>query len=346
MLLTMFGVPTALTTRGVRLVRALAKACLGNAEFIAAGSLDELRAVWAKLSTRNVVFFHESPSGEITSFFRKTAAPMLIFMDDPSEVAFSLCRERGTEAFDAMRATSLCFAALEEVALSRQALVVDAVAQSELSYRALLELICRHFDIPFSDLLVMAIMQDLRQEGCIDGSSISDDPWSSGVRRGGAPELPAEKLDTMAVCLAPYRNIQYRRRVQRVTWPPGAFMSMDHDGKPAVGMYDMTGKRRIFFYGPYLGLPPGRWVARVDFEVARNRMGCVMQVNAISKDFLTQGRVDLPEAGRHSCIIPFETIEPKWPVEIHFTLDQGVLEGEFGLLNVDIVRQGDGRLHG
>ena len=75
-------------------------------------------------------------------------------------------------------------------------------------------------------------------------------------------------------------------------------------------------------------------------------MGCVMQVNAISKDFLTQGRVDLPEAGRHSCIIPFETIEPKWPVEIHFTLDQGVLEGEFGLLNVDIVRQGDGRLHG
>jgi hypothetical protein len=343
MLLTMFGVPTALTARGVQIIRALASVILGNADFIAAGSVEELRAAWGKLSTRNVIFYHESPTGEITSFFRKSAAPMLIFVDDPVEVAFALVRERGAGILDAMRATSLCFSALEEVAVSKQALVLDACSDLDLSFRALLQIVCRHFDLPFSDLLVMAIMKSLRQDGAIASDTISDDPWSAGVIRGSEPAAVGDQLETVETCLAPYREIQGRKRVRGVTWPPSAFMSMDQGGKPAVGMFDMTGKRRIFFYGPYLGLPPGRWVARIDFEVANNRMGCVMQVNAISKDFLTQGRVQLPEAGRHSCIIPFETVEPKWPVEIHFTLDQGVLEGQFGLLNVDIVRQGDVR---
>lgn len=340
MLLTMFGVPTALTARGVQITRALAAATVGNSDFIAAGSVEELRAAWAKLNSRNVVFYHESPTGEITSFFRKSAAPMLVFLDDPVEVAFALVRERGTGVTDAMRATSLCFSALEEVAVSKQALVVDARADCDLSFRTLLQIVCRHFELPFSELLVMVVMKNLRQDCAIPGDAISDDPWSAGVQRGGDPVAVGGQAEMIEHCLAPYRSVQERKRVKSLNWPPGVFMSMDQGGKPAVGLFDMTGKRRIFFYGPYLGLPPGRWVAHIEFEVSNNRMGCVMQVNAIAKNFLTQGRVELPETGRHSCIIPFETIEPKWPVEIHFTLDQGVLEGQFGLLNVDVMRQG------
>ncbi|MFO0473762.1 MAG: hypothetical protein ACK52K_01255 [Alphaproteobacteria bacterium] len=338
MLLTMFGVPTALTDRGVRVVRALAQATIGAYDFIAAGSPEELSAAWARLSTRSVVFHHESPSGGITSFFRKAQAPILLFLDDPFEVACALHRERGVPIMDAMRATSLCLSALEDIVLGNNVLVIDARIQSQLSLRSFVQLVSKHFSLPASDLTVMSVMSSLRHDGVLGQSAISDDPWSLGLTRGGVPELTREQLDVVETCLEPYRRILERQAVQHVHWPAGAFMSMDHGGRPAVGLFDMTGKRRIFFYGPYLGLPPGKWVARVEFEVANNRMGCVMQVNAIAKDFLTQGRIVLPEQGRHFCTIPFETVEPRWPVEIHFTLDQGVLEGEFGLIDVNIER--------
>jgi hypothetical protein len=342
MLLTMFGVPTPLTERGVGIVRALAKVALDDSEFVAAGSAGELRAAWAKLNSKNVIYYHESPDNEITSFFRKSAVPILAFLDDPVEVAYSLCRERRLAVLDAMRASSLCFAGLEGVVLSKDTLVIDVCKRNDLSFQDFLETICHHFDLPYSDLLVMAVMRALREQAVIGSGVISSDTWSIGLQRGGVPEAAVELLETVQTCLAPYRRIQERKHIQHVRWPPSAFMSMDHGGKPAVGLFDMTGKSRIFFYGPYLGLPPGRWIAQVDFEVSDNRMGCVLQVNAISKDFLTQGRVQLPCFGRYTCTIPFETMEPKWPVEIHFTLNQGVLQGQLGLLNVEIRRQLNG----
>jgi hypothetical protein len=217
---------------------------------------------------------------------------------------------------------------------------VNVNEKSSESLRGLIERLCDFLGIALSERQVEAIISDLASSGGINSQVHAELLWTRSVNNVGSVSetLPAGALEVLEICLQPYRCILAGRPVEHVFWPPSVFMSMDRQGQPAEGMFDMTGKRRILIYGPYLGLPPGDWVANIEFEVANTELGCVIQVNAIAKDFLTQGRIELPRSGRHHCLLPFRTVEPRWPVEIHFTLDHGVLQGEFGIVRVTIRR--------
>jgi hypothetical protein len=339
-LITMFGVPTAAASVVVRIVRSLTHAVYGEYDFIAAASLEELRVAWTKLSKRSVVFYHESPSGEIISFFQRAAVPIVLFLDDPVDVALALHAERGVPLMDAARAASLCMSSLEALSLDPKVLTVNTSKQSSETLRCMIERLTNFLGITHAERHIEAIIGDLAAKDIGVGSIGADLPWTCMLKSDEQDprSLEAGGLEALKICLQPYRCILEGRPVEYVNWPPSVFMSMDQNGRPAEGMFDLTGKRRIFFYGPYLGLPPGDWVANIEFEVANNEMGCVIQVNAIAKDFLTQGRIELPKSGRHHCLLPFRTVEPRWPVEIHFTLDHGVLQGEFGLIRVTIRR--------
>lgn len=55
----------------------------------------------------------------------------------------------------------------------------------------------------------------------------------------------------------------------RATWGPAVFLYDERGSRDAaeVGAIDMTGRPRILVYGPYVGLPAGRWRLVVQFSI-------------------------------------------------------------------------------
>ena len=95
----MFGVPTVTTARGVQIVQAFFAEMVGSFDFLTAATVEELRSAWAGRVHPHVLYFSEAPGADVVSFFRQAQAPILVFVDDPVDIALSLHVERGLDLF-------------------------------------------------------------------------------------------------------------------------------------------------------------------------------------------------------------------------------------------------------
>ncbi len=338
MFFAVFGVPTSATHRALKVLMQLVGTTGAGYNLFGARTVHEFAAAWGRREKRKVVFFHESPTGEITSFFGQSELPVLLILDDPLSVQWSLCSERSLEPLNAMRTASVCFSALEPLLDAQRLLIIDAGDRAGLSFRAFIETIARHFDLEPTSERIELVLLGLKESGEVASDVCATDSWLVGIARREHGDGLSNCDDSFDTCLSPFRSLLDGRKVSHFTWPAEVFLSMDRGGQPATGMVELAGPKRIVLYGPYLGLPRAVWDAHIQFEVSGNKTGCVMQANVISGGFLAQGRFELPERGRHECNIIFDICEPSWPVEIHFTLDHGVIDGMFGVLRVDIER--------
>jgi hypothetical protein len=340
MLLSAFSIPTARAARGLQIVQALFAVMAGDFDTITASTLDELRSAWANITHQHVLYHSELPSEEVVSFFRQAKAPMLVFVDDPVAIAAALEAERAIDCVQAIRYASIHASVLEGVWVSPEVLLINAGAGGALSLRAFVESLTAHLSLPCADEQVSQIVGRLAH---LTGSSVSaDSPWmaiESNPEVQAALRVPSGEEPTMAERhLASYRVLSAQQPINSVVWPADVFTSVDHAGAPLSGMIDMTGRQRLLIDGPWLGLPSGRWQANVDFEVADNLMGCLMYISVYSEGVLRQGRVTLPESGLHACSLAFDHPDARIPVVMQFTLDRGVLQGGFRLLQVQLQR--------
>jgi hypothetical protein len=334
MLLAVFGVPTATTALGVRVVQTLFGAAYGHYDFLMAGTLDELRGAWSKLSTKNVLFHHESPSGEVISFLREAKAPIIVFLEDPVEVALALCRERGLEVLQAVRASSVSMSLLEELCADRDVLLLRAGGESSRSVRGLVRAVCDHIGLPVDVTLLESTLAELLR---VDGQTLSADALWTDLLRPVAVDEPRQQPGEGAVammqrCLDHYRLGVLRRPIEQVCWYPEMFVAPDLGRIPLAAPVDMTGKTRVFIDGPWFGLPRGAWEASIEFEVNGNIAGAVLLIGIVAEQFVAKGRAVLPERGQHCVQLEFFHSAPRIPLAIHFVVERGVLQGDFRLL--------------
>jgi hypothetical protein len=338
MLLSAFYVPTARATRGLQIVQSLFAVMAGDFDNITASTLDELRSAWANITYQHVLYHSELPSEEVVSFFRHAKAPMLVLVDDPVSIAEALQAERGIDPLQATRYASIHASVLEGVWVAPDVLLINAGAGGTLSLQAFIESLAAYLSLPCADEQVSQIVGRLAQ---LTGSSVSADaPWMAIETNAGhvAPMVPSGEEPIAKRCLASYRALLAQQPINSMVWPADVFTSVDHGGAPLSGMIDMTGRQRLLIDGPWLGLPSGRWQASVDFEVTENLMGCLMYISVYSEGVLRQGRVTLPEHGFHVCSLAFDHPDARIPVVMQFTLDRGVLQGGFRLLQVTLRR--------
>jgi hypothetical protein len=340
MLLTVFGVPTAAAFRGFQIVQAFFTEVVGGFDLLTAATVEELRSAWAGRVHQHVLYFSEAPGADVVSFFRQAQAPMLVFVDDPVEIALALQVERGLDQIQATRAASVSASVLEEIWVAPDVMLINAGRHGTLSLADFVNSLATFLTLPCSDEQVVKVAELLRQQEF--GEVDAHEPWvRSASKQDAATDrrgTSAEELVALHRFLGSYRSVVLQQPLNVVIWPGEIFVSVDHGWTGLNGMLDMTGRQRQLIDGPWFGLPRGRWQATIEFVVLDNFMGCVMQVHVVAQRVLRQGRIALPETGSHSCSLVFDHEDAHTPLVIQFTLDRGVLQGRFRLSRVVLQR--------
>lgn len=339
MRIAVFGVPTAVTSFGIRIVQALVSVALGPFDLVLAGSVADVEAEWSKRQHQHVIIFHETPDGVLAHAVTQSGIPTIVFMQDPVQVAKALQGERGSEFTDALRTTTLCLAVLEEIARGYTTVVIDC-SRYDYHLDTLVRFFAQVLGIHLEDQQVYAVLSNF----------IPD--WSPEQRYSLLAEChralaaPAKDVvDTAAEaqlreeCLSAYRPIVSAQLMTGATWPVKAMLNMDRKGAPLAGPVEFAGIPRILIYGPYFGLPRGNWRAIVDFSISDNPSGCDIEISAVSNGFLATGRSSLPSSGAFRTTLDFEIHEPRWPAELHFTLKAAAIEGAIKLKAINLVRR-------
>lgn len=338
MLLTVFGVPTATAARGLQIVESFFAVMVGDFDFLTAATMEELRSAWAGITHPHVIYYSEAPAADVVSFFRQAQAPMLVFVDDPVEVAMALQLERGFSRIQSARAVSIHVSVLEEAWLASDVMLINAGRDGTLSFKEFVRSLAAFLALSCSDEKILEVEQRLAQSGVsVFGSDL---PWvrlfSDEIASIDCQATSAREREVLHRYLRSYRLVATQHPLSMVSWCEELFVSMDHGGANLSGMLDMTGRQRHLIDGPWFGLPRGRWRATIEFEVSDNFMGCLLQVNVLAGRVLRQGRITLPECGSHTCTLVFDHEDANLPVVVQFTLDRGVLQGGFRLFNVTL----------
>ena len=336
MFLTVFGVPTATVQLGLRLVQGLVRASAGEFDLLMAGTLDELRDGWRGTGKRYVLYFHESPDGRVLSFFKEAGAPILLFADDPVNVALALNSERGIELAQACRMASVSASLYEDLAGYKSLLQVDAHSDTDLTLGRFFDAISSFFDLTVDQGLFDSFVTSLSDSDA--ASAELDQPWVAVAPGGGISLVPFVEQVAAERYLASYRSLMLPAGVTRIAWPRELFIVGNDASMAADRVLDMTGGRRVLLQGPWCGLPRGRWKADIEFEVFGNRMGCDMAILVVAESTLRHGTMSLPASGLHSCSIEFDHLDPRWPVAMQFIPERGVVQGEFVLRGVTLRR--------
>lgn len=336
MLLAMFGVPTAAASLGARIVQSVMNCAVGPTELVACRSLDELRAVWGGRSGKSILYYNESPSWEIASFFKDAATPLLLLVDDPMEVAISLHVERSIEVLQAIRVSSLCTVSLGELSLAGDVEKFSASRHTSVSIGAFVETIAGFYRFPVDRGFHERVAADIGRLLGLPAAPKLTAAWSAlvaGQQAGRGDGLSTDAFDLLEAVLADYRDSP----VSRVRWSPRLFMTAENEplkGDPV----DLTGPARLVIHGPYMGLPRGDWLARIRFECLQNLFGHDLLIHVVASVYLAKGRMSVPGDGVYETQISFSSDDPSSPIQVQLLLERGAICGGLRLISVDVER--------
>ena len=145
--------------------------------------------------------------------------------------------------------------------------------------------------------------------------------------------MSGAEFDLLETMLSYYRD----PTVLHLEWAPRLFMTAENAALSDVFL-DITGPSRLFIHGPYMGLPRGDWVARIEFETRSNLFGFELLVHVVADGYLKKGRLSVPLDGRYVTEIKFVGDDPSVPVQLQILLERGAIGGEFKLMSVELQR--------
>ena len=122
-----------------------------------------------------------------------------------------------------------------------------------------------------------------------------------------------------------------------IGWPLALFTCPDteHWREPI----DLTGPARVIMYGPYLHLPAGQWVARVEFEIDGAISGVEAATDVVSSGSVVEKTFLMPTKGIFAFEIGFSVSDPRHTVEIRLMTKRSAIEGQLLVRSV-VVRPG------
>jgi hypothetical protein len=336
MLLAIFGVPTASAALGVRIAQSVMSCAVGPTDLVDCRSLDELRAVWGSRSGKSILYYNESPSGEIASFFKDAATPLLLLADDPVEVAISLHVERSVEVLQAIRVSSLCSVSISELSHAGDVQTIRASRHSSLPLRAFVDTIAAFYRFPIDRDFHQRVAADIAGWLGLQELPKLSEPWCAltvGRPINSGESLSAVEVDLIEGALGEYRG----NAISRVAWPQSLFMTEENNalnGDPV----DLTGPARLVIHGPYMGLPRGNWLARVRFECLQNLFGLDILIHVTGSAYMAKGRMSVSGDGIYETQISFCSDDPYSPNQVQLLLERGAICGGLRLISVAVER--------
>jgi hypothetical protein len=339
MMICVFGTPSALTYWGIHLLRTIMQVVFGDYHFIHSIYIEDLRQAWTQRGDKSVLFVSECPESHISDLVIKSGAPIFVFADDPPDVINDITMSFGGDAYNAMRLTSRCFSTLNDIFGAPAAICIRR-EHYDHSVRTLVQEVLSVFCDPVKDEQLERVMRNLRIDPlAVRGSTIGEQislHFPHAEKRGSFRSLPAAEAIERVV--RAYEVIAVQQALHEIEWPRDIFLRSDCVGEFVSGHQELVGPARFLIYGPYMHLPRGNWIARVEIEVSENYSGSRLLSDVVSGEILNVTVADLPGNGVFAFEMQFETLDPLLPIEIRFQLQTGAIEGKFLLRRVTIRR--------
>ncbi|MDB5439798.1 MAG: hypothetical protein JWM33_2225 [Caulobacteraceae bacterium] len=110
-------------------------------------------------------------------------------------------------------------------------------------------------------------------------------------------------------------------------WPRELFLNADAEPMPCPERIDITGRRRILVYGPYVALPAGRWRLTAEFSLTAEAAANLLQVEIFQDPAVVVSKLIQPSRGGRFAV-PLEAELSGEPVELRTWLPLPAFDGE------------------
>lgn len=337
MLLSVFGTPSALTYAGCTIIRAIADAAAGSHAFIQAVFVDDLRNAWMKVDrskTSAIVLFSDFPSTPLVELIRANRAPIILFLDEFSEIVRHSLETREMSTPHALRFASQSVCALDQ--LKDQEPFIITPKRCRQSIGNFVFAVCEFFRIKEPRNTAANVLARLGYDG--DGPTLGEYFFKN------RPRLVSEQAAVMhdnsrdgaliKHVADQYAGIVAGNKQREIIWPPELFLDWDRTDAFLSGPIDLLGAARFVICGPYLHLTIGEWTAHIVIEIAENLSGNRLGVDVFSGQILCAIATEMPTSGIFKFTMGFRVEDPFLPVELRFQIMTGAIEGKLMLHEV------------
>ncbi len=338
MLFSLFGPPCPMTKWGVHLVRTIVQVVLGEHDFMSCSTVDELQKAWAERKQEHVIFSSDCPASPVANMFLRGRTPIIMFAEEPYDIVGYVMAERKIDLRGAIRIACHSLATLHDLYLDERVLVISRPRNPQY-VRSLLAVVAEHLSLHLSEKNISEILLHLDKNRRRSELSIEDQiddhiPLSKPVGHW-TNDFSSEDYDLVRMVIDPLDQAVRQVQCDKIFWPREMFLSSD---QPLKGAVEMTGKPRHFVYGPYLYLPPGKWIARPQIEIAGNLSNNTVAVDVYNGEILLIGQANLPAYGAYIVELEIEIQDARLPVEIRIANERGAIEGWLDLVRVELSR--------
>lgn len=339
MLLAVLGPPCRFTRMCITIAQAALDQFYGGCDIIRASDLSTLREELQRVTKAHVLLHADSPDLAMAETLLKSDAPYLIVTSDPADVVHDIMFERSIDVLGGIRAASLYFSTIHDLAMGPRAVVIrraefehDVVSM----VRQMLNVIGK---LPYDDEVRGLLNSLFAERGADGGWSVTEimesdrimRPLSAQARLGREEVLVIEQVlgDFWQLGISPFRC---------AVWPRQAFLSSDTGGGALPSVIDLTGPSRCPAYGPYFCLPSGLWRGLCRVRVRENYGQVPYRLDVVSsKPYLEVG-IPLPVSGLFEFSFQFLNQDPRGALEVRLLQTRGAIEGEVEFSGVELYR--------
>jgi hypothetical protein len=328
-----FGVSTPFAYSGFHIVRVIVEAVTGETLSLHLTNLQQLRERFEERGGGSVVVTSDFPDEDLIGFLINSALPLIAFGDDMREMVEWTAHSRRMSMENAIRFCSNIVCVLTPAFLVSRTLVLGPGSRPS----AIVAAIVAHLFPNDDEGLAARLYETLVQEGKLSPDGFADWRLTAEPLTRDAVRAEPGRMAELQSALMSYGSIIAGRLPVDIEWPVALFTCPDTENwrEPI----DLTGPARIVMYGPYLHLPAGKWVARVEFEID----GAISGVEAATDVFISEVLVEkvfvMPRKGIFAFELGFEVSDPRHAVEIRLSTKRSAIEGLLLVRSV-VVRAG------
>ena len=331
-----FGVSTPFAYWGFHLAHHVIDAITGQTLHLHISSLEQLREGFARRNGGSVVVTSDFPDAELARFVCASGLPIIAFSDDPADTLGWTMKSRQLNALDAARFNSRLFSTLALPFTADRTLLI-AAARNETP-EGVVAAIVEHLFPGRGEWLASRTFEHLVESGVIAREKTVD----RGEYRAADAEPPTQSLEDAKRAIGAYGDVMAGRWPQEIDWPLELFTRPDN--RAIREPVDLTGPAQALFYGPYLNLPVGDWIARVEFEIDGALSGVEALADVRVNEAVTEKSFEMPAKGIFAYELSFHVADPHHPIEIRLFTKKSAIEGVFLPRSVKVRpqrRQGD-----
>jgi hypothetical protein len=285
------------------------------------------------------LLYADVPEEGLLQVLKLSGRPFVVVAADPVDVVRDLM-STGCDICSAIRAASLHFSTVDEIALHQQARVIRRSAYEydvEDIVRVLMVAVDRSLNLDEIDTILGGLFPEGQVEAVWSVTRLLSVYFQPQNEQHHSTQLHAGDIRLIERALGDFSNMG-QRRFGAATWDRELFMSPDSKDHALPAVFTMVGPARLVVFGPYIHLPSGVWVGALSFKFWNNFGRVPFRLDVYTDQVEFQADAQLPPSGSGEFSFHFQTGWPMKTVEVRLAQMQGAIDGDMEVESVWIRR--------